>query len=92
MIKRNLGVFNLRTTLLLMKTLEKRFLPMSWLIALMNFFPRNNELGYSLEYRLTRFCQKNAFSDEIVVHYEGPKEEPVPPVIDLGDFSPAKFF
>ena len=37
-----------------------------------DFSLRNNELGYSLEYRLTRFCQKNAFSDEIVVHYEGP--------------------
>ena len=52
---------------------------------------RNNELGYSLEYRLSRFCQKNAFGDEIVVHYEGPKEEHVPPEIDLGDFCPAKF-
>ena len=48
-------------------------------------------LGYSLEYRLTRFCQKNAFSDEIVVHYEGLKEEPIPPVIDLGDLCPTKF-
>ena len=56
-----------------------------------DFALRNNELGYSLEYRLTRFIQKNAFSDEIVVHYEGPREEPVPPVIDLGDFCPAKF-
>ena len=24
---------------------------------------RNNELGYSLEYRLTKFCQKNAYND-----------------------------
>ena len=56
-----------------------------------DFALRNNELGYSLEYRLTRFCQKNAFSDEIVVHYEGPKEEPVPPVIHLGDLCPTKF-
>ena len=50
-----------------------------------------NEIGYSLEYRLTRFFQKNAFSDEIIVHYEGPKEEPVPPVIDLRDLCPTKF-
>ena len=56
-----------------------------------DFALRNNELGYSLEYRLTKFCQNNAFSDEIVVHYEGPREEPVPPVIDLGDICPTKF-
>ena len=56
-----------------------------------NDFPlRNNELGYSLEYRLTKFCQKNAYSDELVVQYEGPKEEPIPPKIDLGDFCPIK--
>ena len=53
-----------------------------------DFAIRNNELGHSLEYRLTRFCQKNAYSDELVVHYEGPKEEPIPPEIDLGAFVP----
>ena len=78
-----------------MKTLEKK-VPINVLVDCINelnndFALRNNELGYSLEYRLTRFCQKNAFSDEIVVHYEGPREEPVPPVIDLGEFCPAKF-
>ena len=52
---------------------------------------RDNELGYSLEYRLTKFCQKNAYNDELVVQYEGPKEEPIPPEIDLGDFCPVKF-
>ena len=52
---------------------------------------RNNELGYSLEYRLTKFCQKNAYNDELVVQYEGPKEEPIPPKVDLGDFCPIKF-
>ena len=52
---------------------------------------RNNELGCSLEFRLTRFCQKNAYNDELVVQYEGPKEEPIPPKIDLGDFCPIKF-
>ena len=52
---------------------------------------RNNELGYSLESRLTKFCQKNAYNDELVVQYEGPKEEPIPPKIDLGDFYPIKF-
>ena len=52
---------------------------------------RNNELGYSLEYRLTNFSQKNAYNDELVVHYEGPKEEPIPPKVDLGDFCRVKF-
>ena len=49
---------------------------------------RNNELGYSLEYRLTRFYQKNAYNDELVVQYEGPKEEPIPPKLILGTFVP----
>ena len=52
---------------------------------------RNNELGYSLEYRLTKFCQKNAYNDELVVQYEGPKEEPIPPKVDLRDFCPNKY-
>ena len=56
-----------------------------------DFSIRNNELGYSLEYRLTKFCQKNAYNDELVVQYEGPKEEPIPPKVDLGDFCPIKF-
>ena len=56
-----------------------------------DFAIRNNELGYSLEYRLTKFCQKNAYNDEVVVQYEGPKEEPIPPKVDLGDFCPIKF-
>src|SRR3954470_19625592 len=55
-----------------------------------DFAIRNNELGYSLEYRLTKFCQKNAYNDELVVQYEGPKEEPIPPKIDLGDSCPIK--
>ena len=56
-----------------------------------DFAIRNNELGYSLKYRLMKFCQKNAYNDEFVVQYEGPKEEPIPPKIDLGDFCPIKF-
>ena len=52
---------------------------------------QNNELGCSLEFRLTWFCQKNAYNDELVVQYEGAKEEPIPPKIDLGDFCPIKF-
>ena len=42
---------------------------------------QNNELGYSLVYRLTKFCQKNAYNDELVVQYEGPK-------LILGTFVP----
>ena len=34
---------------------------------------------------------KNTYNDELVVQYEGPKEEPIPPKIDLGDFCPIKF-
>ena len=50
-----------------------------------DFALRNNELGYSLEYRLMKFCQRNAYNDEFVLQYEGPKEEPFPPELDLGD-------
>ena len=49
---------------------------------------RDNELGYSLEYRLTKFCQKNAYNDELVVQYEGPKEGPIPPRLILETFVP----
>ena len=52
---------------------------------------QNNELGCCLEFRLTRFCQKNVYNDELVVQYEGPKTESIPPKIDLGDFCPIKF-
>ena len=55
------------------------------------FSTQNKELGYSLENRLMKLCQENAYNDELVVQYEGPKEEPIPPVIDLGDFCPIKF-
>ena len=62
-----------------------------------DFAMRNDELGYSLEYRLAKFCQKNAYNDELVVQYEGQKEEPIPPKVDLGDFcriifSPFEYF
>ena len=79
----------------LMKTLEKK-VPTTVLVDRISelnndFAIRNNELGYSLKYRLTKFCQKNAYNDELVVQYEGPKEEPIPLKIDLGDFCPIKF-
>ena len=53
-----------------------------------DFAIRNNELGYFIECRLKRFCQKNVYNDEFVVQYEGPKEELIPPEIDLGTFVP----
>ena len=56
-----------------------------------DFAVQNNGLGPFLERRLLAFCQKNAYNDELVIHYKGPKEEPVPPEIDVGYFSPIKF-
>ena len=53
-----------------------------------NFSIQNNGLGFPFEQRLMTFCEKNAYNDELVVQYEGPKEEPIPPEIDLGDFCP----
>ena len=53
-----------------------------------DFAIQNNGLGFSLEQRLVTFCQKNACNDELVVQYKGPREEPIPPEIDLGDFVP----
>ena len=81
--------------LLSMKTLEKK-VPINILIDRISGLNddlaiRNNELGYSIEYRLTKLCQKNAYNDGLVVHYEGPKDEPIAPNVDLGDFCPIKF-
>ena len=56
-----------------------------------NFAIQNNGLVFPLEQRLMTFCQKNTYNDELVVQYEGPKEEPIPPEHDLGDFCPIKF-
>ena len=56
-----------------------------------DFAIQNNGLGFSLEQRLMTYCQKNAYNDELVVQYKGPKEEPIPPELDLGDFCPIKF-
>ena len=57
--------------LLSMKTLEKK-VPINILIDRISeinndFAIQNNELGYSLKYRLTKFCQKSAYNDELVV-------------------------
>ena len=56
-----------------------------------NFAIQNNGLGFPLEQRLMSFCQNKAYNDELVVQYEGPKEEPIPPELNLGDFCPIKF-
>ena len=56
-----------------------------------NFSIQNNGLGFPLEQMLMTFCQKNTYNDELVVQYEGPKDELIPPELDLGDFCPIKF-
>ena len=56
-----------------------------------NFAIQKNGLGFSLGNTLMTFCQKNAYKDELVIQYEGPKEEPIPPELDLGDPYPIKF-
>ena len=56
-----------------------------------NFAIQNNVLGFSLGHKLMTFCQKNAYNDELVIQYEGPNEEPIPPKLDLRDPYPIKF-
>ena len=56
-----------------------------------NFAIQNNGLGFSLGKKIMTFCQKNAYNDELVIQYEGPKEEPIPHELDLGDSYPIKF-
>ena len=56
-----------------------------------DFAIQNNGLGFSLGNKLMTFCQKNAYNDELVIQYEGPKEETIPPVLDLGYSFPIKF-
>ena len=56
-----------------------------------NFAIQNNGFVFPLEHRLMTFFQNNAYNDELVVQYEGPKEETIPPELDLGDFCPIKF-
>src|SRR4051812_27019722 len=56
-----------------------------------NFAIQNNGLGFSLGHKLITFCQKNAYNDELVIQYEGPKEEPVTHELDLGDSYPIIF-
>ena len=52
---------------------------------------QNNGLGFSLGNKLMTFCQKNTYNDELVIQYDGTKEEPIPPELDLGDPYPIKF-
>jgi hypothetical protein len=56
-----------------------------------NFAIQNNGLGFSLGNKLMTFCQKNAYNDELIIQYKGPKEEPIPPELDLRDHYPIKF-
>ena len=56
-----------------------------------DFAIQNNSLGFSLGHKLMTFCQKSAYNDELVIQYEGPKEEPIPPEINLGNSYPVEF-
>ena len=56
-----------------------------------NFAIQNNGLGFSLGHKLMTFSQKNTYNDELVIQYEGPKVEPIPPKLDLRDSYPIKF-
>ena len=37
------------------------------------------------------FHQRNSYNDELIIKYKGPKEEPIPPKLDLRDPYPIKF-
>ena len=56
-----------------------------------NFAIQNNGLEFILRDRLMTFHQRKAYNDELIIHYRGPKEEPIPPALDLKDPYPIKF-
>ena len=56
-----------------------------------NFAIQNNGLGFVLRDRLTEFNQRNVYNEDIVINCKGPKEEPIPPKLDLTDPYPIKF-
>jgi hypothetical protein len=37
------------------------------------------------------FHQRKAYNDELIIHDRGPKEEPIPPLLDLKGPYPIKF-
>ena len=50
-----------------------------------NFAIQNNGLGFVLRDRFRAFNQRNAYNEELNTKYKGPKEEPIPPKLDLID-------
>ena len=56
-----------------------------------NFVIQNNRLGFVLRDGLMTFHQTNAYNDELIIKYKGPKEEAIPPKLDLRDLYPIKF-
>ena len=55
------------------------------------FSIQNNGLGFVLRDKLREFNQRNVYNEEIIIKYKGPKEEPIPPKLDLIDPYPIKF-
>ena len=56
-----------------------------------NFSTQNNGLGFVLGDKLMTFHQRKSYNDELIINYKGPKEEPIPPALDLRDPYPIKF-
>ena len=56
-----------------------------------NFAIQNNGLGFILGDKLMPFHQRKSYNDELIINYKGPKEEPIPPALDLRDPYPIKF-
>ena len=55
------------------------------------FAIQSNELGFMISDKLMSFHQRKAYNDELIITYKGPKEEPIPPKLDLTDPYPIKF-
>ena len=55
------------------------------------FAIQNNGFGFVLRDKLREFTQRNVYNEEIIINYKGPKEDPIPPKLDLIDPYPIKF-
>src|SRR3989337_2308740 len=56
-----------------------------------NFAIQNNVLWFVPRDKLREYNQRNVYNEEIAITYKGPKEEPIPPKLDLTDSYPIKF-